>query len=248
MIDTPGYSDFIGQVISSLHVVETAVAVVKSAEGVEVGTEAAWDYVKQYELPGAVIINKVDNEHSTFKETVQVVKDHLSSDATVITLPVKEGLNFTTVVDLIKMKAFTYGEAGSKKVTEEEIPADLKEEVETMREELIEKVAESSEELMNKFFEEGTLNEDDLKKGLKAAILNRSLVPVFAVSATKGVGLNNFLDFAVNYFPSPLEAPPAKAKMKGKDEVEVKCDPKGEVAALVFKSLSEQHVGELSIT
>lgn len=247
MIDTPGYSDFIGQVISSLHVVETAVAVVKSAEGVEVGTEAAWDYVKQYELPAAVIINKVDNEHSAFNETVQVIKDHLSSDATVITLPVKEGLNFTTVVDLIKMKAFTYGEAGSKKVTEEEIPADLKNEVETMREELIEKVAESSEELMNKFFEEGTLNEDDLTKGLKAAILNRSLVPVFAVSATKGVGLNNFLDFAVNYFPSPVEAPPAKAKLKGKDEVEVKCDPKGEVAAFVFKSLSEQHVGELSI-
>jgi len=113
--------------------------------------------VKQYELPAAVIINKVDNEHSAFNETVQVIKDHLSNDATVITLPVKEGLNFTTVVDLIKMKAFTYGEAGSKKVTEEEIPADLKNEVETMREELIEKVAESSEELMNKFFEEGTL-------------------------------------------------------------------------------------------
>jgi len=247
MIDTPGYSDFIGQVISSLHVVETAVAVVKSAEGVEVGTEATWGYVNQYNLPASVIINKVDNEHSTFNETVQVVKDHLSKDATVITMPVKEGINFDTVIDLIKMKAFQYDAAGSKKVSELEIPAELKDEVETMREELIEKVAESSEELMNKFFEDGTLNEEDLKKGLKAAILNRSLVPVFAVSATKGVGLNNFMDFAVSYFPSPKDVPAEKAIMKGKDVVEVKCDPKGEASALVFKSLNEQHVGELSI-
>lgn len=154
MIDTPGYSDFVGQVISSLHVVETAVAVVKSAEGVEVGTESTWDYVNKYNLPASVVINKVDNEHSTFNETVQAIKDQLTKDATVITMPVAEGINFDTVIDLIKMKAFKYGDAGSKKVSEIEIPAELKDEVETMREELIEKVAESSEDLMNKFFEE----------------------------------------------------------------------------------------------
>jgi len=246
-IDTPGYSDFIGQVISSLHVAETAVAVVKSAEGVEVGTEATWNYVKQYNLPASVIINKIDNEHSRFGDTLQMVKDHLSKDATVITMPVNEGINFNTVVDLIKMKAYKYTDVSSKKASEEDIPADLKDEVEAMREELIEKVAESSEDLMNKFFEEGTLNDEDLKKGLKAAILSGSLVPVFAVSATKGIGLNNFLDFVVNYFPSPVEATSPKAKIGGKDQIEIKCDPKGEVAALVFKSLSEQHVGELSI-
>ncbi|MDZ7767010.1 MAG: elongation factor G [Melioribacteraceae bacterium] len=247
IIDTPGYSDFIGQVISSLHVAEIAVSVIKSAEGVEVGTEMTWGYVKAYDLPAAVIINKVDNEHSTFNETVQVVKDHLSKDATVITMPVNEGVNFDTVVDLIKMKAVKYGELGSKKATEEDIPADLKDEAESMREELIEKVAESSEDLMNKFFDEGTLNDEDLKEGLKKAILSGALIPLFAVSATKGVGHNNFLDFAVNFFPSPLEST-NKAILKDKDqEVEIKCDPSGEPAALVFKSLSEQHVGELSI-
>lgn len=247
-IDTPGYSDFIGQVISSLHVVETAVAVVKSAEGVEVGTESAWSYVKEYDLPGAVIINKVDNEHSTFDETVQMIKDHLTIDATVVTMPVKEGLNFTSVIDLIKMKAYTYGEAGSKKMTEEDIPSDLKDKAESMREELIEKVAESDEEIMNKYFEEGTLSDEDLQKGLKAAITRGTFVPVFAVSAEKGVGLNNFLDFVVNYLPSPVDVRPVKAKIKDKDEeIEIKCDPNAEPAALVFKSLSEQHVGELSI-
>ncbi len=247
-IDTPGYSDFIGQVISSLHVADTAVSVIKSAEGVEVGTELTWNYVKEYNLPASIIINKVDNEHSTFNETVQVIKDHLSSDATLITMPVNEGVNFNTVVDLMKMKAYKYGDANSKKFEEQEIPADMKDEVESMREELIEKVAESSEELMNKFFEEGTLNEEDLKEGIKTAIRNGSLVPVFAMSSTKGVGHNNFLDFVINYFPSPIEAENEKATLKGKDqEVEVKCDPKGEPGAMVFKSLSEQHVGELSI-
>ena len=142
-IDTPGYSDFIGQVISSLHVVDTAVAVIKSAEGVEVGTESTWEYVKQNKLPAAVIMNKIDNEHSHFNETVEMIKNRLSNDVTVITMPVAEGVNFTSVVDLIKMKAYTYGDAGSKKITEEDIPADLKDEVEKMREELIEKVAES---------------------------------------------------------------------------------------------------------
>jgi len=246
-IDTPGYSDFIGQVISSLHVAETAVAVVKSAEGVEVGTEATWNYVKQYNLPASVIINKIDNEHSRFNDTFQMIKEHLSQDATVITMPVNEGINFTTVIDLIKMKAYQYEDVTSKKAVEVDIPAELKDEVETMREELIEKVAESSEDLMNKFFEEGTLNDDDLKKGLKAAILTGAIVPVFAASGTRGVGLNNFMDFVVNYFPSPVEAPSPKATIKGKDAIEIICDPKGEVAALVFKSLSEQHVGELSI-
>lgn len=247
-IDTPGYSDFIGQVISSLHVADTAVSVIKSAEGVEVGTEMTWNYVKEYNLPASIIINKVDNEHSTFNETVQMIKDHLSKDATVITFPVNEGVNFDTVVDLIKMKAFKYGDASSKKVEEIEIPADIKDEVESMREELVEKVAESTEDLMNKFFEEGTLNEEDLKTGLKAAILSGNLVPVFAMSSTKGVGYKNFLDFAVNNFPAPTEAPAAKATVKGKDEeIEVKCDPSGEPAIMIFKSLSEQHVGELSI-
>ncbi len=247
-IDTPGYSDFIGQVISSLHVVDTAVAVVKSAEGVEVGTEATWDYVKKYGLPAAVIINKVDNEHSKFDETFNLVKDRLSSDATIVSFPVSEGINFDSVIDLIKMKKLTFGGAGTKEVKEEEIPADLKEKAENLREELIEKVAESDEEIMNKFFEEGTLEGEDLVNGMKSAIISGSIVPVFAMSADKGVGISNFLDFAQEYFPSPVDRGAVKAKMVDSDqEVEIKCDENGETALQVFKSISEAHVGELSV-
>ena len=246
MLDTPGYSDFIGQVISSLHVADTAVAVIKGAEGVEVGTEATWDFVKKNEMPAAVIINKVDNEHSKFDETLEIAKDRLSSDATVISFPASEGINFASVVDIIKMKQITYGDAGSKKITEEDIPDDLKDKADSLREELIEKIAESDEDLMNKYFEEGELSEEDIVKGLKAAINNCALVPVFAMSATKGVGGDNFLDFVANYFPSPVERKPVAAKLNDND-VEIKVDANGEPALLIFKSLSEQHVGELSI-
>lgn len=246
ILDTPGYSDFIGQVVSSLHVADTAVAVVKSAEGVEVGTESTWEYVQKNNLPASVIVNKVDNEHSKFDETFELIKSRLSGDATVITFPAGEGVNFDAVIDLIKMKAVSMPDLTDKKSVESDIPADFKEKAEQLREELIEKVAESDEALMEKFFEEGTLEEEDLKTGIRKAIVSGGMVPVFAASAIKGVGFNSFLDFAATYFPAPLDRESITGKL-GDQEVEVKLDPNGEPVALVFKSISEQHVGELSV-
>lgn len=248
MLDTPGFPDFIGQVISSLTVADLGISVIKSAEGIEVGTELTWDYIHKNKLPAAIIINKVDNEHSKFFETVQQTKSRLSADATVVAFPAKEGLNFNAVVDLIKMKLVTYGDVNSKKITLDEIPADLKEQATKLREELIEKVAESDEELMNKFFEEGSLSDEELVKGLKKSIVNCGLIPVFPFSATKGIGTSTFLDFASNYFPAPNERAAVEASMKeGGNKVKINCDPSGEPALFIFKSLSEQHVGELSI-
>ena len=248
ILDTPGFPDFIGQVISSLHVADLAVSIIKSAEGIEVGTEQTWGYVKKFKLPSAVIINKVDNEHSRFFETLQAAKNRLSSDVTVVSFPVKEGMNFNSVIDLIKMKMIVYGEAGSRKVSEEDIPADLKSQADKLHEQLVEKVAESSEELMNKFFEEGSLSDEEMQKGLKAAIVKGGLIPAFAFAGTKGIGANTILDFTTKYFPAPNEREPIEAKMKeGGKTVKINCDSKGEPALLIFKSLSEQHVGELSI-
>jgi elongation factor G len=248
ILDTPGYSDFIGDVKSAMRVSDTAVMLLKSAEGVEVGTEVSGKFVDEYALPSAIIINKVDNDHSAFEETLQKAKERLTSGATVITFPVTEGINFDTVVDVLKMKAFTYGEAGSKKVSEVDIPSSVKDKADAYRTELIEKIAETNEELMNKYFEDGSLPEEDIEKGLKLALLNRSLSPVFAVSSTKVVGLINFLDFAANYFPSPIDKGGEDAELLGKKEkVKVKPDPKGEPVLFVFKTISEQHVGELSL-
>lgn len=175
MLDTPGYSDFAGDVKSGLRVSDTAVMILKSAEGVEVGSETTGKFVDEFNIPMTIIINKVDNEHSTFKETLQQAKERLTSGAIAVTFPVTEGINFVEVVDVLKMKAYHYGEAGSRKVTEVEIPPELKDEAETYRTELIEKIAETSEELMNKYFEEGTLAGSDLEKGIKSALLKEAL-------------------------------------------------------------------------
>lgn len=248
ILDTPGYSDFIGDVKSAMRICDTAVIVLKSAEGVEVGSENTAKFVSEYNMPSAVIINKVDNEHSKFAETVQQSKNRISGNAVIVTFPTNEGINFDTVVDVLKMKAFTFGEAGSKKVTEGEIPSNLKEQAEAYRLELVEKVAETSEELMNKYFEEGSLSDEDLDKGLRLAILQKSLTPVFAMSAEKGIGINNFLDFTVKYFPSPLDRGGEEASLKDTDKkVLVKPDPNGEPVLFIFKTISEQHVGELSL-
>lgn len=248
IIDTPGYSDFIGDVKAAMRVSDTAVMVLKSAEGVEVGSEISGRFVNDFALPSAIIINKIDNEHSTFEETVQKSKDRLTNGATIITFPVAEGINFNSVVDVLKMKAYTYGAPGSKEVKEVEIPADVKEKADLYRTELIEKIAETNEELMNKYFEAGKLDEEDIKKGLLLSILNRSVTPVFAVSASMGVGLNNFLDFASTYFPSPIDRGGEEVTLSEKnDKVKVKPDPNGEPVMFTFKTISEQHVGELSL-
>ncbi|MGE5795765.1 MAG: GTP-binding protein, partial [Ignavibacteria bacterium] len=152
-LDTPGYTDFIGEVKGSLRVSDTAVLVLKSAEGVEVGSEITYSLVNDYKLPSAIIINKADNEHSGFEDTVVQARERITSGAVIITFPVHEGINFNSVVDVQKMKLCNYGAVGTRKVTESDIPDDLKSRAEAYRLELIEKVAETSEELMNKYFE-----------------------------------------------------------------------------------------------
>ncbi len=246
-LDTPGYTDFVGDIKAALRVSDTAVLVLKSAEGVEVGSENVNRFVNELNLPSAIIINKVDSEHSKFSKTVEIAKERLTKGATIVTFPLNEGINFNTVVDVLKMKAYQYGEPGSKTVTEIDIPSEAAEQAETYRTELIEKIAETSEELMNKYFDEGALSEEDLLKGLKNALLKQNITPVFAFSSTKAVGINNFLDFSANYFPSPVDRGGEEATMKDSDnKVLIKPDPDGEPVIFIFKTVSEQHVGELS--
>ncbi len=248
LLDTPGYTDFLGDVKCSMRVCDTAVLILKSAEGVEVGSESTSRFIDEYGLPSAIIINKIDNEHSDFKTTEAQAKDRLSAGAIVVTFPVVEGPNFDTVVDVIKMKAYKYGEPGSKNVTEADIPDNLKSAAEAYRTELIEKVAETTEELMNKYFDKGTLSDEDLAQGIRLALIKRNLCPVFAISSSNGVGINNFLDFASGYFPSPADRDGEEATLKDTpNKVKVKTDSKGEPVIFIFKTISEQHVGELSL-
>jgi elongation factor G len=248
ILDTPGYSDFTGDVKAALRVSDSAVMILKSAEGIEVGSEIAARFANEMNLPISILINKVDNEHSTFAQTYNKAKERISANAIVITFPAKEGLNFNTVIDVLSMKAYQYGESGSKKVNITEIPTDLKEIAETYRTELIEKVAEISEELMNKYFEEGTLSSADLENGLKMAVAKGNLSPVFAVSAVKAVGMNNYLEFVSKYYPSPADKGGEEVFLKdSQNKILLKPDASGEVVLFIFKTISEQHVGELSL-
>lgn len=247
IVDIPGTSDFEGEVLAGAKVVDTGLIFIKAVEGIEVGTEHAWEYLKEDNKPAAIVINKIDHERSDFKRIFEQSIDRLSHSCVVVTFPAKEGLQFDTVVDVLKMKAYQYGAIGTKSVTEIDIPADLKALAEEYHTQLIEKVAEADEELMNNYFENGDLTPEEATKGLKIAIRNGDLVPVFAASAAKGVGMNNILDFAVSYFPAPNDMPPAKGLLGDGKEVEVVCNKNGEPVLFIFKIIAEQHVGELSL-
>ncbi|MBX2976739.1 MAG: elongation factor G [Ignavibacteriaceae bacterium] len=248
IIDTPGYSDFVGEVKAGMKVCDTAVMLLKAVEGIEVGSENAGHYVDEFDLASAIIINKCDNEHSKFDDVVSAAKDRLTNGAIIITFPANQGLGFNTVVDVLKMKAYKYGDVGSRAVSEIDIPADLVSKAEELRTELIEKVAELDENLMNTYFENGNLTEEELSKGITASMLKRSLTPIFAISADKAVGVNNFLDFVVKYFPSPVDRGASEAINKdNNNKVSVIPNPSGEPVMFIFKTISEQHVGELSL-
>jgi len=247
ILDTPGYSDFTGEVLSALRVSDLAVLLLKGVEGVEVGTEIVWQYTKENDIPTIIMINKLDNENAEFDKVVASAKDRFGHDVVVVQFPVTEGLAFDSYVDVLRMKLFKYERDGSGKFVESDIPAELKEKADALHEELIEKIAETDEALMNKFFEEGTLHDAELNAGMKKAVLTRKMFPIFCTSAGLNVGMAPVLDFIMNHAPSPLDRGDVIAKdVNGTKEIAVSPDSKGQPSLFVFKTVSEQHVGELS--
>ncbi len=248
ILDTPGYTDFTGEVKASLHVSDTAVTFIRAFEGVEVGTEIVWDYVKEYKRSSLFVINKIDGENADFDSVFASVKERCSSDATIITFPLRSGAGANAVVDVLKMKVLRFIPNGNGKYTEEEIPAELKEKTTHLHEELIEKIAESDEVMMDKFFANGTLHEEDIKKGLHQALTERKIFPTFASSSSTNVGVLNVLEFVSSYCPPPVEIQTVKAiDIKTKKEIDVRIDDASPATLFVYKTVSEHHVGELSL-
>ncbi|MFA6541278.1 MAG: elongation factor G [Bacteroidota bacterium] len=247
MLDTPGYTDFTGEVKASLRVADSAVTFVKSFEGVEVGTEVVWQYVKEYGLPSLFVVNKIDADKSEFDLTVAAIKERLSSDAVIITYPLSIGAGFNAVIDVLKMKKLVFTPSMNGKYTEEDLPADQVERTTHLHEELIEKIAESDEAMLDKFFSNGTLSEEDVKKGLHKGLVERKVYPIFAASAVTNVGVLNALEFIASYCPPPNELVKVPAKNVATGEaVEVKVGDNADPSLFVFKTVSEHHVGELS--
>ncbi|HTP13364.1 MAG TPA: GTP-binding protein, partial [Bacteroidota bacterium] len=247
ILDTPGYSDFIGDVISSLHVSDLAVVCIKAVEGVEVGTETNWNEARLENLPRLLVVTKADNENANFDQALEMAKDRFGHDVTIVQFPVNQGLQFDTIVDVLKMKQIKFNRDGSGKFTETDISAELKAKADALHEELIEKIAETDEKLMDKFFEAGTLKDEDLQKGLQLALKSCKIFPVFVTSSALNIGCQQLAEFIAAYGPSPKDRGVVKAvNHQTKTEMDVLPDPGAQPSLFIFKTISEQHVGELS--
>jgi len=248
LLDTPGYTDFAGEVISSLRVADVCALFLKSVEGVEVGSELVWKYAERQGLPSVILVNKMDNEHADFDAVVELARNRFGHGVTPVQFPVKHGPGFRQIVDILLMKMLVFKNDGSGSYEAQDIPAELADRAASEREALVEKIAESSEDLMNSFFEEGTLSDADLRNGIHASLLKRELFPVFCMSAVQNIGVVRIMEFLKDFGPNPAEFGPAKGKKpESEDEVEIRITPDGEPVAFIFKTLSEQHVGELSL-
>ena len=238
ILDTPGYTDFLGEEISALRVSDGAVILVDAVAGIEVGTELAWNYSGEFDIPRFILINKMDRENANFKKIFDSFQEISDVRLLPLQLPWGEQADFKGVIDLINMKA--YKGIGSESV---EIPAEYKSAAEEAHAAIVEAAAEGADELMEKFFEEGTLTPEEISKGLKSVIKQGSFVPVFVSSATNQIGLVPLLEAFIKIFPSPVEAGPYKAIDQGK-EVEIKSLDSGPLAAYVWKTTADPFVGK----
>jgi elongation factor G len=246
IIDTPGYMDFLGDVKSSLRVTDTAVILVDAFKSVEVGTEAVFKYTKEIGNNILFVVNKLDSENSNFEHTLNQIKESFGSEVAVIQFPVNEGNGFNSVIDIAKMKMIKYNSDGKGEFTVLDIPKELEEKANEYHQKLVETIAEEDEQLLERFFEEeANLTEEEIHLGLIKGMKERKLFPVFCASAKDNLGVRPILDFISDYAASPMDVPAEKAK-KGDAEIEVKCNPEGDPALFVFKTMSERNVGELS--
>ncbi|MBN2424314.1 MAG: elongation factor G [Calditrichaceae bacterium] len=242
IIDTPGYSDFFGEVVGAARVIDTAFLVVSAASGVEVGTEQVWEQAEKNKVPRFFIINKLDRENLNFDDVVKGLIDSFGHQVVLAQFPVETGPNFSSIIDLFRMKILKFSKDNSGNYTEEDIPADLKDKADDLHLKLIEAVAESDDSLMEKYFEAGALTEEEFSSGFKKAVAQDAVFPIFCMAATTNVGVKRLLDIAVNFCPAPNEL---DAKV-GEKEVTRKVSVSEPASAFIFKTLSEMHMGELS--
>jgi elongation factor G len=242
VLDTPGYMDFVGEVIGSVRVADAAVVVLDSVGGVEVGTEQVWYHADQRELPRLAFVNKMERENVDYDSVVAQIASKFDVVAVPVNLPIGSQADFKGVVDLLTQKAYL-GEKGA----EGPVPDDLVDAVEEARMVLVEAAVEGEDELMEKYFEEESLSNDEILRGLKARLAQGDLVPVLCGSAAMNIGVQALMQSIIQILPSPVEAAPyAAVNPATGGDVKLRSDSAGELAALVFKTVADPYVGKLS--
>lgn len=243
IFDTPGYADFVGEVIGALRATDFSVVVVDAVTGLEVGTETAWELNDKMDKPRMIVVNRSGKEHSKAKDVLAAIQQRFGIKALPVQIPVNPGVGFNRIVDIISMKESAYQIDGNGKGAISDISGNLQGMADELHEKLIEAAAESDDTLMEKFFESG-LTTEEVSGGIKKAILERTLIPIVFTDAYTNVGVDLLMKLLVESAPAPSDISPVKAK-RNSGEITLAPSVDSPLAMLVFKSVVEQHVGEL---
>lgn len=240
IIDAPGLDDFVGGLISSLAVTDAAIMVINGTKGVEVGTQIQTRHADALNKPILIAINQLDQDKANFDKSLEELTALYGQKAVLIQYPVNPGDEFNQVVDVLKMKMYQWGpDGGTPEILD--IPASEKERADELHNTLVESAAENDESLMELYFEKGSLNEDQMREGIRKGIIARGMYPIFCTSGKKNMGIRRMMEFVGNVAPNPTQMPAPK-NIKGE---EVICDANGKTSAFVFKTSVEEHLGEV---
>jgi elongation factor G len=246
LIDTPGDQNFFSDTKSCMQAADSAVIVVDAVDGIKVQSEQAWDFAEAFNLPCIIFINKLDRERADFMRAFKDAAECFEPKPMIIQIPIGSEENFSGIIDLISMKAYTYDAKG--KATKIDIPSDMQDMVSEEREALVENVVESDDELLERYLEGESLSDDEIMVVLKKGILSRSFVPVLCGSVTKNIGVDLLQDFIIHCMPSPLDRGPwIAADATGDGEIECRPDPDAPFSGFVFKTVADPFAGRLSI-
>jgi len=247
MLDTPGFGNFIQEARGALRVADAAIVVVDAVSGIMVQTEKTWGYADEFQLPRFVVVNRMDRDTASFERSLESIQQNLGRMCVPIQIPLGEEKAFKGVADLIQMKAYVYQTDASGKFSEADIPADTAGRANEYREKLVEAVAESDEKLMEKFFDSGSLSNDELIAGLKKQVTDGKIYPVLYTSAIGNMGIQPLLSAIVNFLPDAT----ARGSVTGKDlhgkEIQRKIADNELFSAFVFKTFSDPFTGRISL-
>jgi elongation factor G len=241
IIDTPGFDDFSGELISALRVADTGIMLLNAVNGVEVGTDIIWDYTEQFKTPMLLAINKLDEETADFDKTLNNARNHFGNNVTAVQYPLNQGNGFNAIIDVLKMCMYTFPDEGGKP-DKAPIPEQEKVKADELHRILVEAIAVNDETLMEHYLEKGELSEEEMSAGLKKSLINHDIFPVFCISAAKDMGSGRLMGFIDNVCPGASEMPPQKT-IQGNT---LPCDANGPTCIFIYKTLSEPHIGELS--
>ena len=242
IIDTPGLDDLVGEAIPALRVADTCVLLLNAHHGVEVGTDLIWEHMQRYDRPVILGVNQLDHANADFDATVAQAKDHFGAAVTVMQYPVDQGDDFHRIIDLLKMTMYVFKDAGGKP-EKQPIPENEKERADALHKELVEKAAENDEALMERYFEKGELDEDEMRIGLKKGMMARTCFPVFCLSALRNMGSGRLMGFIDNVAPSAIEMPAEPLEGGG----ELACTADGPTVLFAFKTVIEPRAGHVTL-